>query len=780
LNTAGYTGTVWGQQNDIFVPADYDGDGKTDLAYWRPGAQGTFFVLKSTTGTLQTQNWGQTGDNPTVVGDYDGDGKADFAVYRPALAIGAQSWWYVLRSSDGTVTTMPWGTLLDQPSSGDFNGDGKADFVLRRGDASGLSTFYIQYSSGGWAAIPWGLRTDVIVPGDYDGDGVFDLAIVRPENGVIQWYARRSTDGGLSAMTWGLVGDTVTPGDYDADNKTDFAVWRPDPPATYYVHRSATSSVLSQPWGLPGDYPIANIYASAQDFPDDVVTKAHEEPFDHQNVNRPFWVRGWAIDQAAGPATTGVDAVEVFAAPLAQPPISLGLATYGLSRPNVGAQYGQRFTNSGYELQVTEARLPTPGIYTIYAVAHSEVSGTWDEFPLGVLVFVDMPTQTLTVTVAGTGQGTVTSDPVGINCSGPATPGGTCAYAFPWATTVTLTTTVTTGSFVGWSGGVPPPDPCAGDGACVRVMDHADAVTATFSTRPPLFTTYYHTDALGSVRLVTDHARNVLAHHDYQPFGEDAQPVAGDPRRFTGKELDVETALTYFGARYYRQTWGRFSTVDPVLDTARAIRAPQDWNRYDYVNNNPLARIDPDGRQDVAYRCAICPAMLQANAALRDKVAQWFGANDPNQPVLMKIAEGAADLLLGIFMPRSADELSSAVMGSAVAPLGAFSSRVSIHHIATDKNVISTAAGDPFTPKFEAIFEKAGMTLQDVLNKVPVLGHYGPHPQYNRAVFERLAEALSGLSGAKYREVLERELSWIGEQTMTPGTVWNLLATGGG
>jgi hypothetical protein len=72
------------------------------------------------------------------------------------------------------------------------------------------------------------------------------------------------------------------------------------------------------------------------------------------------------------------------------------------------------------------------------------------------------------------------------------------------------------------------------------------------------------------------------------------------------------------------------------------------------------------------------------------------------------------------------------------------------------------------------------MTLQDALNKVPVLGHYGPHPQYNRAVFERLAEALAGLSGAKYREVLERELSWLAEQTMTPGTVWNLLATGGG
>jgi RHS repeat-associated protein len=70
----------------------------------------------------------------------------------------------------------------------------------------------------------------------------------------------------------------------------------------------------------------------------------------------------------------------------------------------------------------------------------------------------------------------------------------------------------------------------------------------------------------------------------------------GDPRRFTGKERDAETELHYFGARYYRSVWGRFTSVDPVMNREAALRDPQRWNRYSYVLNNPLALADPDGR----------------------------------------------------------------------------------------------------------------------------------------------------------------------------------------
>src|SRR5262249_8305071 len=67
---------------------------------------------------------------------------------------------------------------------------------------------------------------------------------------------------------------------------------------------------------------------------------------------------------------------------------------------------------------------------------------------------------TLTVPKAGTGAGTVTSSPDGINC------GNTCSASFPTNSSVTLTAAAAAGSvFVGWSGGG-----CSGTGTCTTVM----------------------------------------------------------------------------------------------------------------------------------------------------------------------------------------------------------------------------------------------------------------------------------------------------------------------
>jgi predicted outer membrane repeat protein len=77
---------------------------------------------------------------------------------------------------------------------------------------------------------------------------------------------------------------------------------------------------------------------------------------------------------------------------------------------------------------------------------------------------------TLTVTKDGTGSGTVTSSPTGIDC------GTDCSESFVAGTVVTLTTTVDTGStFTGWSGA------CTGMGDCILTMDAAKSVTATFT-----------------------------------------------------------------------------------------------------------------------------------------------------------------------------------------------------------------------------------------------------------------------------------------------------------
>jgi RHS repeat-associated protein len=114
--------------------------------------------------------------------------------------------------------------------------------------------------------------------------------------------------------------------------------------------------------------------------------------------------------------------------------------------------------------------------------------------------------------------------------------------------------------------------------------------------------TYYHTDAIGSVRMVTDAAGQVLARYDYQPFGLLLDQTLSPPpeqRQFAGKERDSETGFDYFGGRYYQGLTGRFTTVDPVLDIEQALVVPQRWNRYTYVSNNPLRKVDPTGGYEI-------------------------------------------------------------------------------------------------------------------------------------------------------------------------------------
>jgi RHS repeat-associated protein len=108
--------------------------------------------------------------------------------------------------------------------------------------------------------------------------------------------------------------------------------------------------------------------------------------------------------------------------------------------------------------------------------------------------------------------------------------------------------------------------------------------------------------------VVTDAAGNVVARHDYFPFGQEIPQLgqrASIPsyssadqvrQRFTGKERDPEDiGVDYFGARYFSPAQGRFTATDPIIVTPRRILDPQRLNAYAYVRNNPLRYIDPNG-----------------------------------------------------------------------------------------------------------------------------------------------------------------------------------------
>jgi RHS repeat-associated protein len=99
---------------------------------------------------------------------------------------------------------------------------------------------------------------------------------------------------------------------------------------------------------------------------------------------------------------------------------------------------------------------------------------------------------------------------------------------------------------------------------------------------------YTFSDQLGSTVLITDEAGQVLWQDELTPFGESSGSVGviEELARFTGKELDSETGLYYFNARWYDPQAGRFVTEDPARDGA---------NWYVYVRNNPLKYVDPTG-----------------------------------------------------------------------------------------------------------------------------------------------------------------------------------------
>ncbi len=111
---------------------------------------------------------------------------------------------------------------------------------------------------------------------------------------------------------------------------------------------------------------------------------------------------------------------------------------------------------------------------------------------------------------------------------------------------------------------------------------------------------YHHSDHLTGANVETDVEGNVVELIDYYPYGDMRfDERVGDYEnnyKFTGQELDSETDLYYYGARYYDAEVGRFVSIDPWFGD---LSDPQSLNKYAYVLNNPLKYVDPTGMYNV-------------------------------------------------------------------------------------------------------------------------------------------------------------------------------------
>ena len=110
---------------------------------------------------------------------------------------------------------------------------------------------------------------------------------------------------------------------------------------------------------------------------------------------------------------------------------------------------------------------------------------------------------------------------------------------------------------------------------------------------------FFHSDHLGSTSYITDLSGEVSQHVEYFPYGgimteerNNAVSEGNTPYLFNGKELDLETGLYYYGARYMEPYGSIWYGVDPLTEE-------KPWaSGYNFVQNNPIMRFDPNGLTD--------------------------------------------------------------------------------------------------------------------------------------------------------------------------------------
>ena len=118
---------------------------------------------------------------------------------------------------------------------------------------------------------------------------------------------------------------------------------------------------------------------------------------------------------------------------------------------------------------------------------------------------------------------------------------------------------------------------------------------------------YFHRDRLGNIAEITDFEGTVVQSYVYDAFGKvtiydkdgnEITPSSSNyletPYAFTGRELDAETGLYFYRARYYDPGTGRFLSEDPIEYDSGSL------NLYNYVGNNSINLIDPSGNRSVA------------------------------------------------------------------------------------------------------------------------------------------------------------------------------------
>lgn len=145
------------------------------------------------------------------------------------------------------------------------------------------------------------------------------------------------------------------------------------------------------------------------------------------------------------------------------------------------------------------------------------------------------------------------------------------------------------------------------------------AAAESTESEPPVYSGsrilyWYHPDYVSNVDLVTDRTGEAYELFLYNAWGESlhhwtssSSNMWSSPYRFNSKELDPETGMHYYGARYHHPKISVWMSVDP-----KANEVPS-WSPYNYMLNNPINLIDPDGRAAISVQNNPIPSIIPVN-----------------------------------------------------------------------------------------------------------------------------------------------------------------------
>ncbi|AGT44073.1 YD repeat-containing protein [Treponema pedis str. T A4] len=250
---------------------------------------------------------------------------------------------------------------------------------------------------------------------------------------------------------------------------------------------------------------------------------------------------------------------------------------------------------------------------------------------------------------------------------------------------------------------------------------------------------YYHSDHLGSAQFVTDWKGRQYEHIEYTPYGElwveeTALGIDKLPFRFTGKELDEETGLYYYGARYLDPKYSRWLSGDPALgeyipkapidDEAKkhnenlpngGVYNAINLHVFNYGNNNHIKYNDPTGEIPFMVVTGVIGAFIAGGYSIASDLTNGRNVNWKKAGAYAA-AGGLAGLTLG----------GVAAMVTTTTPLVAGSATASFSSV-TGLGVSTTGSAALGLPLASQIYEKFSHALTSAqlssVKKVAEISH---------------------------------------------------------